>query len=132
MAAKIFRWAIFTVLFSLLPIVASYVIAVAKKDGTFVPLGSVIEHGELYLLSSSFAAVGLGEVIGVNESWKISKIIVAGFSLLNVGLSSILFATASNMAGNANAVLEAFSYPIFFFSFIVGTACIALSEAKHG
>lgn len=132
MGAKLTRWAIFTILFSLVPIVASYLAAIAKSPAALPPLSVALEHGELYLLSSSFAAVGLGEVIIGSRKWEIPRLIMSGFSAIEIGLSALLFSFANNSASSAGtgAYWAFVSYPIFISSCIIATTCVALSELQ--
>jgi hypothetical protein len=60
MAAKLIRWLVFTIFFSLLPILASYLESAATTAAGWPEMSSVLAHGELYLLASSFSAAGLG------------------------------------------------------------------------
>lgn len=128
---KLIRWVIFTVLFSLLPIFISYIVATVRDADNPSLLASVVSHGELYLLASSFSAVGLGEIIGVNQKWQISKIIVSGLSLLSLVLSIGLYVYLNyNQDQKAILTLTSMSYWTFSFSCVVSSACIALSEIK--
>jgi hypothetical protein len=129
MAVKFTRWIIFTIFFSLVPVLASYILAIAKA-GELIPLTSVLEHGELYLLSFTFSAVGLGEIVVGNVKWQIPKLITSGVSVFNLGLSTLLFAYANGETGVTSENLARFSYPIFILSCIVATTCIFLSEIK--
>jgi hypothetical protein len=130
MGAKIARWLLFSVIFSLVPILASYLLAVANTSAGFPPLATVAKHGELFLLSSALAAIGLGEVIGVNQKGQIYKIITGGFSCINIGLSTFLFVFTNNAADLAASYFSSVSYWMFLFSCVVATSCVALSEIR--
>ena len=132
MAAKIFRWLVFTILFSLIPILVSYVAAAATTTATGWPdVGSVLEHGELYLLASSFSAAGLGEVIVLKNKWQLLTLILAGTSFLELVLAMLMFAFVNNHAGqHINNLPLDISYFVFAFSCIASTCCIALAEVK--
>jgi len=130
MAAKISRWLFFSVMFSLIPLLASYLTASSdKKD--WPQLSSALGSGELFLLSTTFAAVGLGELLGGNQRYPVAKIIVGGFSFLKLCMSTFLYAAANHSAaGTAETFYLNTSYWIFIFSCVVSTSCIALSEIK--
>jgi hypothetical protein len=129
MGAKIARWLLFSVAFSLVPIIANYLLAVGKSSKAFPPLSTVIQHGELFLLSTGLAAVGLGEVIGANQRAKIIKIITGGVSSINMLLSTLLFATLNNTPDElATSYFSYLSFWIFLFTCVVATSCVVLSE----
>ena len=131
MAARIYRWLIFAILFSLLPLLASYLEVAAKSNEGWPDLGLVLEHGELYLLAASFSAVGLGEVIGVNANWQVAKIVIGGVSLLQLAISMFMFAFVNSQTGqHINKIPLDFSYFVFAFSCVASTCCIALSEIR--
>jgi hypothetical protein len=129
MGAKVARWLVFSVLFSLVPICASYALAIASSTTVVPPLSSVVKHGDFYLLSSVLSAVGLGEVIGANQKFQVYKIITGGVSCLIIGFSTFLFVYASTSELELVELKLAYaSYWMFVFACIVATSCVVLSE----
>lgn len=130
MLAKIVRWAIFTFAFSLIPIVVNYISGYALQ-GEPPPISELLKNGELYLLAASFSAVGLGEVIGANQTWQLAKIVCGGFSALMIGFSTLLYAFSNNSPSDgAVTYLANLSSWIFIFSCVIAVSCIVLSEVS--
>lgn len=129
MIAKTVRWLFFSVFFSLVPILADYGWAFGNSAVDVPNLSAVLRHGELYLLSSALAAIGLGEVIGVNQNWQIPKIITGGISILNICFATFLYTYINNSGAERAAIYWSSKSLLFFaFSCIVATSCVALSE----
>ena len=130
MLHKIIRWVLFSVIFSLAPLLASWLWAAANSK-TFVSPMTVVSQGDLYLLASGFGAVGIGELIGINQKWISAKLVIGGFSALNIVLSVFLYAALRNSTPDTNAeFLTLTSFWLFAISCIVSTSCMALSEMK--
>lgn len=144
MAAKLSRWVIFTILFSLIPLCVDFFAEVIFSKGVF-ELSNFGRHGELYLLAAATCAVGLGEVIGVNQRFVVPKIIAAGSSLLVIAVATALYTLSASdaakvllhAAGTHTATDELFTKPILAYSpimfvvaCILSTSCIALSEVE--
>lgn len=130
MLEKVVRWTIFTVIFSLLPIAASYV-DLFFLDGS-TTLAAVTSRGELYLLSFSFAAVGIGEIIGTGSGGKLIKLVVGGGALCMVGFCGFLYVSASN--SKSEAIAQSFSglsVVMFALTCVIATSCVVVSEV-HG
>lgn len=128
---KFVRWLVFGVTFSLAPIADDYVSAIGRHGGSFPPIAEVLKHGELFILSSALAAVGLGEIIGANQKFQLVKIFIGGFSALNIFSSSELYSHA-NSPESANFIgyYTVVSYFIFAFTCIVSASCILISDIK--
>ena len=144
MGAKIARWLLFTVLFSLIPLGVDFLAEAARTNGE-VSISSIGRHGELYLLASAMCAVGLGELTGISSKYLIAKLLAGGAAMIVIGAATALYtisasdaATAlAQQAGSQPAVTQSFahnvisySYLMFIFACIASTSCIALSEVK--
>ena len=144
MAAKLARWLIFTVVFSLIPLVVDFVSEIARTNGA-LEAANFGRHGELYLLASAMCAVGLGEIIGVSQNWSLPKIMAGGGAAVIIALATALYTISASDAaqalvrgasehGAANNVfaknLLGYSGLTWIFACIVSTSCIALSEVK--
>lgn len=145
MGAKLARWVVFTILFSLIPLAVDFVSEIARSSGV-VEMSSFGRHGELYLLASAICAVGLGEVLGVNDKYNIYKILAGGGAVVIITAATALYTISASDAVNAlthasatgTLPNESFSRKIlsysgltFLFACIVSTSCIALSEVKN-
>lgn len=131
MATKLLRWLFFTVLLSLIPIVASYVIGAANKKAS-ISLVSVLDQGDLYLLCSVFCAAGLGELIGLGRKrFEIVKIFVGGVAILHVVMCIFLYVAIRNPSASTDIDYLVFlSMVLFSTGILASTACVALSEVQ--
>lgn len=144
MAAKLARWLLFSVLFSLIPLVIDFVSELARTNGSLA-WDSFGRHGELYLLASAMCAVGLGEILGSREKAIIPKISAGGAAALIIALATALYTISASdaalalahQAGTQVSANETFAKNVlnysglmFLFACVVSTSCIALSEVK--
>ncbi len=100
---RILRWWLFTGLFALLPLVATYTWT-AVQASKFVPLAGVFTHGELFLLASALCAAGTGELIASGDRSSRVGLICGGLSFALVFISGLLFAMFS-VTPNSNQSL---------------------------
>ncbi|MGO8089060.1 hypothetical protein AB9E29_18200 [Rhizobium leguminosarum] len=131
MGARILRWLFFTILLSLIPILASYIQLSANK-AALISLTSVLRQGDLFLLCSGFCASALGELIGLERKrWPGAKIMVGGAATLVMLLCVFLYAAIRNSSVTESIeFLANISISIFIFGAIISVACVALSEMK--
>lgn len=127
LGAKLARWVFFTVLISLAPIFLDYAVLLARDGQALPPIQMVLDHGELYLLSSAFLCVGLGEVIGSSSKLKVTKIVVSGLAVLILILAVGLYVASKNVDQNAGIFFSGPSVWFFIASCGLSTSCIALS-----
>ena len=142
MKAKLARWVLFSIIFALIPLFVDFIAELTRTNGQSASFG---RHGELYLLASAMCAVGVGEILGVNQKFVIAKIAAGGAALLIIGLATALYTISASdaaaelvkQAGDAKTSgadfykgVVGYSWLMFVFSCIVSTSCIALSEVE--
>ncbi|OCC02398.1 hypothetical protein BA190_24040 [Labrys sp. WJW] len=128
--AKVLRWLIFSIIFSLLPLGLDYLMALSRSKS---PSGSiwadVIGRGELCLIAVTLSAVGAGEMYGTQLKGERLSVILGGASLINTMLGVALYVMMKSAADTPSAYIL-FSIIIFFSTLVVATSCIAASETK--
>jgi hypothetical protein len=134
MATKLAKWIFFSVLISICPLGAAYLISQAM--GLNTEPSSFISRGELQLISVVLLATGLGELIGGRETAgvvKALKIIVGGMAVGLYFISAMWFGAISIklIEGNSSPQAGTEILPILFFlgAVLLGGACVCLSEA---
>lgn len=127
LGVKLARWAFFTVLISLVPIALDYIVLVARDESVHHRLTDVLDHGELYLLSSAFLCVGLGEIVGSGPDRRVAKVVISGLSTVSLIISIGLYVAVKNVSESVGSY---FSYPsiwLFLASCVVSTSSIAVA-----
>jgi uncharacterized membrane protein len=130
---KLLRWALFGVIFALLPITFNFLSAVTRNQA--IAVSSLASHGELLLISVSISAAAAGELFGREEGHMRSfRLFVVGMSFIIVCVASLWFAdiasaVRTNEAINEGAVAVG-SGIIFLSSIMTAGCCIALSELR--
>lgn len=127
---NIFTWFLFSVLFSLTPIVFNAVILSLK--GTNLALPSLLSNGELLLVSTAISADATGRLIGGGKHERLLKQFAAGGSLLVLLLSSLLFAAISSSSAGTFAEDKIANISVFVFlvTLIASGSCVVLSELE--
>lgn len=94
MHVKLLRWAVFGVLFAVLPFVGSWLAWCAQYHHTKVDFYFYYlwERGELLIVSAAFAADAIGECISLNPQFLALRVTTAGFCLLMMFVEAIWFA----------------------------------------
>lgn len=125
------RWLIFAVVLALLPIIANVLGALTR--GQSIGFVSLLENGELFLVSAAVVGAAIAELFGVGKS-KLGtvKFIVGAFGGLVVLAASIWFADiaaaqrdGSTIDGEAIAVG---SSVLFGLAVVAGLSCIVVGE----
>ncbi len=132
MAKKLTRWIFFSVLISICPLCAAYLIS--QTMGLKVELSSFISRGELQLISVALLATGIGELIGSKEIATIAKIIVGGIAISLSFIMAMWFGAISSklIIEGISAVhqtgTEIYAILSFLSAIVVGGSCVVLSE----
>ncbi len=88
MIENIIRWLLFTVIFSLSPVVFSCLLGSGTGfSGLNLAFMQVIQKGEILLLSVGLSGAAIGEMIGKERCEGAFQVLVVGISFLNVVLS---------------------------------------------
>jgi choline-glycine betaine transporter len=83
-------------------------------------------------LASGFAAVGIGELLGIDEESAVTKIILGGSSVLVMVLCVILYSAVKSEATGLDSGMLVLSQVILFVaSATICTACVAVGGAKN-
>jgi hypothetical protein len=129
---KLAKWLIFSVLLSLVPLLANY--GLYRITENAIDLELLLSHGELFLIAAALTGTALGEIIASRKkrqhgNWRLCS---AGGSLLIVILASMLFAFVSGtqLANRSldTCFVEAASLVVYVCACVTGTFSIVLSE----
>ena len=90
MLERLTRWFIFSVLFTLLPLLANCFLHIIAQ--TPITLEKLLSHGELFLIATALGATALDVIISSHEQHGISTICSGGGCFLVVIMASMLFA----------------------------------------
>lgn len=129
LGAKLARWVFFTLLISIAPLVLDYIM-VSMRSQAAVNYSEVLSKGQLFLLSSAFLCVSLGELAGTSKKFQIAKIVVSGLCALLIIFSIGLYAIANNQPSDAVFSLSKLSIVFYIASIVVSTSGLALAEAR--
>lgn len=88
--AKLARWALFSVVFSFLPLTFNY-FRLALDAPAWPSLVTVLRGGEIFLITGAMCAAAIGDMIASSRAREITKIISGGASLILLVASSGLF-----------------------------------------
>lgn len=87
------RWFFFGVLCSILPLIAKFLVQLSvKPEHESVLLQSLLERGELLIVSAAIAAEAIGTLVGSGSEFKLLKIIAGGCCLCSLFCASLWFA----------------------------------------
>jgi hypothetical protein len=129
MWSKLMRWLIFTVALTLLPLVLDW--ALRAADGSSPSVNAIISHGELCLVCTALAGVGLGELLGLSDDAGLIKIVLGGACFLTSITSIALYvAMKATVGATGSLFLDGLSWYVFVVTLITSTASIMVSEAK--
>lgn len=131
MAVKLLKWLIFTVIFSLVPLLFEWIFRLTRTEDT--TLLGLMSHGELVLILVPICAASAAELFGSTRAMLWAKVVVGGFSLVLLMLCSAYFAyiSAGSAAGQAldAKVIGNVSLIVFGCSLFSNGSCIWLAEA---
>lgn len=126
---KLLIWSIFTVAFSLLPLLFNWFLVFIR--GQTFTLIDLISSGELVLISVAINAAALGEIIeyGTKKPYDIRRILAIGFCVLTMTLASFAY---SLLGANINAVDEIDQSRAFLISIIIFLTATLTSSINVG
>jgi hypothetical protein len=126
---KVSQWILYTVLFSLVPIVFDYVIEFAKGGGSWPGVAQVVRHGELCLVATAMSCVAIGEMSGYKSTGNTGRVWLFWFCLLSAAVSIGLYVIMKSIA-NAQTIgtLSEISIIMFVGTTVVTTASVAAVE----
>ena len=126
------RWVVFSVLFSLLPLLANY--SAHRIARHAIDLKSLLLHGELLLIAVGLTGAAIGEILGSDMGDRLGqlKLCSAGGNFLIVVMASMLFAfvCSTHLTGgsmDASFVCSA-SVLVYCVAFVTSGCSIMLSE----
>ena len=128
MSEKVRRWVLYSILGSCFPFLGN-VVAPMVVGGSYPGLGSVTEHGDLYLVGTTLCAASMGELFGAAEVKKEQKQ-YAGFAGI------ISFFTCASFYGHASTNITGLKTDVaiwvqgvtFLVAVISSVVCIGASE----
>lgn len=138
MPNTLIRWAIFSVIISLLPFGLSAL--VSFTNGTPVDWGSFLGRGELLLVAAALCAAAVGELLGTSPQFGAAKILGGGAAIIMLMIASYYFAHVSSLYAtfevqqfalasmpNVDKIGTASGW-IFAFAVLASGSCVALAE----
>lgn len=124
--AKLARWALFSVIFSLLPLTFNY-LRLGLDAPSWPNLVTVMRSGEVFLITASMCSAAIGDVIATTKKREISKIISGGASLLLLAASTGLFVYIASKEGQvSDSVIFSSSVWVFGSATLSCAVCVAV------
>ncbi len=126
---RLVKWIIFSVILALLPLVFNYLYEVTRKGPPTIAM--LLGKGELLLIAASLSAAVVGDLIGTGNKQLMWKLIVGGSAAILLCITSLYFASISSAPPGEHLnteIIAKYSLFFFFFSVIVGIACIPFQE----
>jgi hypothetical protein len=133
MLSRIFKWFIFTVFLSLMPLGISGVILHDHEQ--LVRINDVWSRGELLLLSFVCTSIGLGDLLFVSaRKYNLRKMSLCGLVIFLIVINIIWYVeltsdkllTLSSVPSSLQATVLNYSPYAFLCSLLVGLACVML------
>ena len=112
--AKLARWALFSVIFSLLPLTFNY-LRLGLDAPSLPNLVTVMRSGEVFLITASMCSAAIGDVIATTKKREISKIISGGALLLLLAASTGLFVYIASKEGQVSDLVLFFPHRYGFW-----------------
>jgi hypothetical protein len=136
MSPRLLRWALFSVIIALLPLVFRFVWDHTQMQVRNPSIASLLDEGELLLISAALAAAAIGELLP--QAWRTSPavsspppqtvIISSGCSVITVLFSSLYYAAVSSSSTVKPNVVAIVSVVLFLISLVSSAGCVILSE----
>jgi hypothetical protein len=127
---KIWRWVIFGMVVSTLPLFFSYLIFQFRSEPA--TLTAVLGNGELLVVLWPLCAAAIGELFGSDPNLANYKIVSGGSTTVILILSTLLFAFITNARLDKTIINDGLiieiSIVLFIFGVISCLSCIYLSE----
>jgi hypothetical protein len=124
---KVSQWILYTVLFSLVPIVFDYMIEFAKGGGSWPDVAQVVRHGELCLVATAMSCVAIGEMSGYKSTGNTGRVWLFWFCLLSAAVSIGLYVIMKSIA-NAQTIGAQYDSQLNMSSQILG---LPLPNIRH-
>ncbi len=130
MAARLTRWAIFSVAVSLIPLIFSfiYLTTVGPTPAFF----DLISDGELLLISVALTGAAIGEVIDKKTARIKSRLASGGGCFLVASLSSSYFVVVSAQDDVRKEIVMGMSCALLLLGVISAGLAMAASEGEEG
>jgi hypothetical protein len=132
MLDRLINWLMFSAGLALLPIMFNALSTVTRSENT--SLGTLVQNGELLLVTGALAATALGEILQADDP-RTSRSIVGGSALFILALASYYFADISigrRLDEQLDVVvIQNISLVLYSFSVLVGASAIAIREASR-
>jgi hypothetical protein len=128
-AKRLARWIFFSVLISLCPMFATYLIVLETPQQT-ITLADLLSQGGLQLISVVLLAVSVGELLGSRESLSKTKIVLGGISIFLTLLLAMEYGAITVRIVEHGTSKCSIWFPLITFAsaIIISSACVALSE----
>ena len=124
--AKLARWALFSVLLSLLPLAFNY-FRLALNASSLPDVVAVLRGGEIFLITASMCSVAIGDVVATTKAREISKIMGGGSSLLLLVASTGLFVYVASSNGQvSDSVVFSSSMYVFAAAALSCAVCVVV------
>lgn len=125
---RLVLWFFFGVLSALAPFAFHWMVATESDHA--LGIQALVSHGELLLISSAIAALGMGDVLlHIHPRFRMPAYVVAGCSLVVVLLSSSYYGA---VVTGARPSAGLFSTILFALSLGVGAASIIAADRAKG
>ena len=125
---RVFKWLLFGVLCSLLPI--GFVAIDFFTDGKVVGVGNLIGRGELLLITTGIAAAGLGELISESAKKSIGVMFTGAASLILIGICSYSYSSVVSSQNPNIENITSGSICIFIISIFTTVVCFIQTETS--
>lgn len=131
MKDKLCKWIIYSIIFSLTPIIYHFVRLLSREKE--ISFATLLGRGEILLICAVISAAAVGEIIASGKNWKTHKLISGGGCLLILVLSSAWFADVSIALNNKSEYISldnvaTGSLIMFIFAISASLSCVVLSE----
>lgn len=133
MLAHMLRWAFFSVLMAMTPLIAATLRLNSIPDPP--DWGTAVGQGQLLLVTTTLCGAALGEIIGSGQRHATLKTATAGTTLLVVVLATMYFGELAIAAARHNAldahIVKRLSLLIFSCGLASAGGCMLLSKEKN-
>jgi hypothetical protein len=125
MGARLLKWAFFTVLISLAPLILTG-LSLWAEDRMMMSL--LWPHGELLLISTAVAADAVGAMVPTGPNARKSKIVSVGSCVVLLTVSALWYAMIQVHGYSPGKISES-SVALFLATLIAAFGCQVLAEA---